>query len=445
MASLSLKGAQLLVRLPQISSTAIQHCNYSSEVRAPRELNTAAMKRGRGGRSSFSGDVVTIFGASGFIGTCIANRFGKNGSQLIFPYRGDHYKMMRLKVVGDLGQVLFSPFELKDEDSIRRAISHSNIVVNMIGRNIETSNYKFADVHIKGPQLIARLCKEAGVKRLVHMSHINAREKPEEVFLKGGSEFLASKYQGELAVRAEFPEATIFRPSDVYGPKDNFINHWFAGCRWGRKRFDPYRVYKRPRGVALYGKGELTVKQPIWYRDLATGIMNSLYDPAAIGQTYEAVGPERVIQADLLRYMYEIANWREDNNAFDGFHELLFAPYTLGRAWALNKFGLGNLLWYHQQSLERLERDSLSDMSEGYPNMAEALGVKLHTLALKMPYEVIPLDQYSYYQYEQPEDLPKTPVYRTINAVEERQIQERRNDGVAFTLARELPVVGALL
>ena len=56
------------------------------------------MKRGRGGRSSFSGDVVTVFGANGFLGRAVCNRLGKNGSQMIFPYRGDHYKMMRLKV-----------------------------------------------------------------------------------------------------------------------------------------------------------------------------------------------------------------------------------------------------------------------------------------------------------------------------------------------------------
>ena len=69
------------------------------------------MKRGRGGRSSFSGDVVTVFGASGFIGRGISNRLGKNGSQAIYPYRGEHYKMLRLKVSGDLGQARI-PFSL---------------------------------------------------------------------------------------------------------------------------------------------------------------------------------------------------------------------------------------------------------------------------------------------------------------------------------------------
>ena len=119
---------------------------------------------------------------------------------------------------------------MKDEDSIRKAVAHSNIVINLVitnynlhgvyisficeiqlGRTWETRNYSFEDVNITGPQRIARVCKEMGVQRLVHMSHINAREEPEVAFLKGGSRFLATKYQGELAVRAEFPEATIFR------------------------------------------------------------------------------------------------------------------------------------------------------------------------------------------------------------------------------------------
>jgi hypothetical protein len=80
-----------------------------------------------------------------------------------------------IQVVGDLGQVLFCPFELKDEDSIRRAVQHSTIVINLIGRGIETSNFSFEDVNIRGPAAIARICREMGVKRLVHMSSINAR------------------------------------------------------------------------------------------------------------------------------------------------------------------------------------------------------------------------------------------------------------------------------
>ncbi len=83
--------------------------------------------------------------------------------------------------MGDLGQVLFCPFELKDEDSIRRAVQHSTIVINLIGRGIETSNFSFEDVNIRGPAAIARICREMGVKRLVHMSSINARSEEGEI------------------------------------------------------------------------------------------------------------------------------------------------------------------------------------------------------------------------------------------------------------------------
>jgi hypothetical protein len=69
--------------------------------------NVTQYSRGVGGRSSFSGNVVTIFGASGMVGRILANRLGKQGSQLIIPYRGDPWDVRSIKLVGDLGQVLF--------------------------------------------------------------------------------------------------------------------------------------------------------------------------------------------------------------------------------------------------------------------------------------------------------------------------------------------------
>ena len=93
-------------------------------------------------------------------------------------------------------------------------------------------------------------------------------------FLAEGSEWLRTKYQGELAVRSEFPDATIFRCADVYGQDDNFINYWFSN--W-RKTF-------RTRELSLYGKGEQTIKQPIYRSDLLDGVMASLHDPQVIFQ-----------------------------------------------------------------------------------------------------------------------------------------------------------------
>ena len=55
---------------------------------------------------------------------------------------------------------------------------HSDVVINLIGREFETMNFKFEDVNIHGPRLLAKLARECGVKDFIHISALNAREKP---------------------------------------------------------------------------------------------------------------------------------------------------------------------------------------------------------------------------------------------------------------------------
>ncbi|XP_023331840.1 NADH dehydrogenase [ubiquinone] 1 alpha subcomplex subunit 9, mitochondrial-like [Eurytemora carolleeae] len=419
MAGLSMRSGIPLLKLPagtMAPSSQFLAQSYSSEVKA-RDINLAAMKRGRGGRSSFSGDVVTVFGGNGFIGRGVANRLGKNGSQMIFPYRGDHYKMMRLKVVGDLGQVLFCPFELKDEESIRNAVKHSNIVINLIGRDMETRNFSYTDVNVNGPETIARICKEMGVQRLVHMSSINARAEPERAFLSRGSEWLRTKYAGELAVRDQFPDATIFRCSDVYGQQDNFINRIFSILT--RNGF---------HGIPLYLKGNYTVKQPVHMSDVVTGIMNSLYDPEAIGQTYEAVGPERITMNELVRYMYECTSRTPEAWNFH-ITELMLDPTAFIKAYMTSKSPFGGVEAFYQQSLDTLERMSISDESEGYPDLTH-LGVKLSTLQQRMPWELKARDLFSYYEYETVEEVPIVKPPKILSFHEERDLKNRGAAGL---------------
>ena len=64
-------------------------------------------RRGTGGRSSFNGLIVTVFGSTGFLARSVVNALGMTGSQIICPYRSDPYSIKDLKLAGDLGQVLF--------------------------------------------------------------------------------------------------------------------------------------------------------------------------------------------------------------------------------------------------------------------------------------------------------------------------------------------------
>ena len=113
---------------------------------------------------------------------------------------------------------------------------------------------------------------------MIHLSALNAEPNPKGHVLKQGSGFLRSKYFGELAVREEFPDATIIRPADIYGSEDRFLRYY---AHIWRRQF---------RAMPLWYKGERTVKQPVFVSDVAQAIMNCIKDPDTAGQVYQAVG-----------------------------------------------------------------------------------------------------------------------------------------------------------
>lgn len=98
---------------------------------------------------------------------------------MILPYRGDHYDVLRLRLTGDLGQVLFMPYDIRDETSLRKAMKYSNVVINLVGRDWETKNFSFDSVNVEGAARVARIAKECGVDKLIHVSSLNAQEHPE--------------------------------------------------------------------------------------------------------------------------------------------------------------------------------------------------------------------------------------------------------------------------
>lgn len=260
------------------------------------DFKASFTKKGTGGRSSNSGITATIFGASGFVGIHLTARLGKFGTQLVIPYRGSRYEVEKQRIGADLGQMYFTKFHLKDEDSIYEAVRHSNVVINLIGKQSETRNFSFDDVHVHGARRLARISREVGVKKFIHMSSLNANPSPVSIILKNGSQFLRSKYDGELAVREEFPEAIIFRPSDILGDHDNFLNH-FASLQ--RSRYT--------RKLALWDYYEGVTKQPIYIKNVCDAIEKAIFSDSADGKTFSMVGPHRYNFYQLIDYIRNCA------------------------------------------------------------------------------------------------------------------------------------------
>lgn len=374
----------------------VQRCCASddSSISYIKNPSIASMKRGTGGRSSFNGIVATVFGSSGFLGRHVCNKLGKIGTQLVLPYRGDASEMLRLRLVGDLGQVLFQPFHLMDEKSIHKAVKYSNVVINLIGRDYETKNFTFDKVHVEGSRKLAKIAREAGVDTFIHVSSLNATEKPEEYILKGGSKWLASKWESEQVVREEFPDAIIFRPSDIYGQEDRFLRYYISLWRHQLK------------WMPLYMKGEHTIKQPVYVGDVAAGIVAACKDRSARGQVFQAVGPTRYPLSELVDWFHRIIN-RSDEWGYYRY-DLRFDPIFQLKITLLPLLTLGwpkgNLHW------ERVERECHNDIVERGVATLEDLGIALTAMEDQVPWELRPYKAQSYYELELKEfEVPQPP------------------------------------
>ncbi|KAJ3537323.1 hypothetical protein NM688_g6708 [Phlebia brevispora] len=169
------------------------------------------------GRSAVTGRIATVFGSTGFLARYLIAKLAKSGTQVIVPYRDEDTKR-HLKVMGDLGQIVPMEWDLRRPDQIEECIRHSDTVYNLVGRDYETRNYKFGDVNVEGPELIAKVAADVGVPRLFHVSHLNASK-------TSTSQFYKTKAEGEEKVLAAFPGATIVRPAAMYGYEDKFLNN----------------------------------------------------------------------------------------------------------------------------------------------------------------------------------------------------------------------------
>lgn len=353
-----------------------QHCNYSdtAPMRVMKNVNTASLKRGTGGRSSFNGIVCTVFGNTGFIGRYVCNRLGKIGTQMILPYRGDPYNLRDLKLCGDLGQVLFHPFDLRDEDSILKCIKYSNVVINLMGRDYETKNFTFDDVHVKGARTLARLCRETpSVERFIHVSALNANAKPPSILMKDGSRYYKSKWDGELAVKEEFPDATIIRPATIYGQEDRFFSCYATKLR------------QHFRTIPLWERGERTIKQPIYVGDVAAGIVEIVKDSSTAGKTYQFLGPHRYMLSDLVDWINNLIRRKATDY---GYKRTNIRNTPLFR-WKVSfieamspAYPLGLMHW------EGLEKEHTTDIVEPDLPTLEDLGINPVTLESRIEWEV---------------------------------------------------------
>ncbi|KAF6003102.1 39kDa subunit of ndufa9, NADH:ubiquinone oxidoreductase [Cyanidiococcus yangmingshanensis] len=256
--------------------------------KGPRVVSPVLRAQGTGGRSSVSGIIATVFGSTGFLGRYVVNQLGRVGSTVFVAWRGDELDYRHLKVMGDLGQVNPIQIEARDISSLRRAIAGSNVVINLIGKWYDTRYYSLEDVNIGVAETIARLANLEQVEHFIHVSALTAHSNTNSIYPV--DRWSRSKIEGERLVRQAFPRATIFRPADIWGMEDRFLNKIAISLS---------HLGLMP--LVNGGRGQL---QPVWVDDVARAIVASVRNPElTAGNTYELAGPRVMTRREVVEFV----------------------------------------------------------------------------------------------------------------------------------------------
>lgn len=220
--------------------------------------------------------LVTIFGGSGFLGRQVARLMAKEGWRVRIAVRRPDEALFT-RTYGAVGQVQPVLCNIRDDLSVRAAMSDADAVVNCVNILSPHGKSTFKSVFEDGAAHIARLSAEMGVARIVHVSGIG-------VDPESDSAYVAGKARGEAAVLEHRPDAVILRPSVMFGPGDNFYNR-FAGMT----RFGPV--------VPVVGGG--VRMQPVFVDDVALAAVKGATGEAAPG-IYELGGPDVLTMRDIM-------------------------------------------------------------------------------------------------------------------------------------------------
>jgi len=226
--------------------------------------------------------VATVFGGAGFIGRYVVSRLAAR-DWIVRVAGRDPLAAEPLRTQGRVGQIVPVAADVTEPASVARAVGGAALVVNLVGILAERRPGDFARLQAEGAGNIARAAAAAGVARLVQVSAIGADPASDSLYA-------SSKGRGEAAVRAAFPQATILRPSLVFGPEDQFFNR-FAGLA----RLLPFMP-------VISGDSRF---QPVCVTDVADAVIAAATRDDALGQTYELGGPRVATFRELLRFVLE--------------------------------------------------------------------------------------------------------------------------------------------
>jgi NADH dehydrogenase len=304
---------------------------------------------------------VVLFGGTGFIGSHLAARLSERNVTIVAATRHEARAMHLMPLGVDIVEA-----DIHDDAVLRRLVAGKSAVINLVGilHSHRGTPYgpQFRHVHVELPRRIAAACAATGVPRLLHMSALGAAR-------NGPSMYQRSKADGELAAASEAAVApTIFRPSVVFGPGDNFLN-MFA------------RLQRHLPVVPLAAADARF--QPVYVGDVAEAYVRALFDEGSRNRIYELGGPGIYTLAELVRLAGHYSGHPRP---------VLPLPDALARLQAAFFELMPGTPLITRDNLDSMKIDNVVNPSDQVLT-AEALGIKLTALESVAPEYLAPTGQ----------------------------------------------------
>lgn len=220
-----------------------------------------------------NGKLVVLMGGTGFLGSQVAQALLERGARLRIAARNPD-KAWGLKPLANLGQIQFVRCDAANRGSVERAVQGADAVVNCIG----SFSGNLMRTMGEAPGWMAEAARGEGAQAFVHVSAIL----PEQ---HEGNRYAEAKRVGEDRVRAALPNATILRPSLLFG-QGGGVTSLFAPL-----------IARLPVLPVFGAEAKL---QPAYVVDLAEAAARAMASPAKFGgKTFELAGPEVLTMLEL--------------------------------------------------------------------------------------------------------------------------------------------------
>jgi uncharacterized protein YbjT (DUF2867 family) len=227
--------------------------------------------------------LVTVFGGTGFLGRRIVRHLHDKGFAVRIASRHP------TPITGSDPQLQHMAADLREGQSIARAVAGAFGVVNAVSLYVERGEETFHAVHFVAAERLADEARKAGVERLVQISGIGADA-------KSRSPYIRARGRGEQAVRAAFAAATVMRPAVMFGPDDAFLNTLI-------------KLLRRLPVYPMFGRGK-TRLQPADVEDVGEAVARGMQRAGREPLTVECGGPRVYSYEELLTTIVRAANVR---------------------------------------------------------------------------------------------------------------------------------------